>query len=239
MLPNPEVAHATATPARVRIVSPERLLHDCLASRLNEESDFEMTAASDSVDAALAQGGVQPQEIILLGLECLRTIVGDSAAGAELAWTRAAELKSMTPGIKVVALDDRPRAFRYVQSQRFGLSGYVTKQDCFQDIASVLRVLLRGHKGFLSTHAISMASMLAGPLTASGPTNKSMQWLSPRELQVLSALVQGKNAKECSQEMCVSPSTIENHKAKIMRKLNVHRAVDLFRIAVDEGLVSA
>ena len=237
MLPIPDAAHATATPARVRIVSPERLLHDCLASRLSEESDFEMTAASESVDAALEQGRIQPQEIILLGLECLRTIVG--AAGAELAWTRAAELKSVTPSIKVVALDDRPRAYRYVQSQRFGLSGYVTKQDCFQDIASVLRLLLRGHKGFLSTHAISMRSMLTGPLAASDSTTKSMQWLSPRELQVLSALVRGKNAKECSQEMCVSPSTIENHKAKIMRKLNVHKAVDLFRIAVEEGLVSA
>ena len=106
-------------------------------------------------------------------------------------------------------------------------------------MASVLRLLLRGHKGFLSTHAISMRSMLTGPLAASDSTTKSIQWLSPRELQVLSALVRGKNAKECSQEMCVSPSTIENHKAKIMRKLNVHKAVDLFRIAVEEGLVSA
>ena len=239
MLQNLEVSPVLATLARVRIVSPERLLHDCLASRLREEPDFETTAASESIDAALALAEVQTQEIILLGLECLRTIVGDGAAGAEFAWTRAAELKSVAPGIKVVALDDRPRAFRCVQSQRIGLSGYVTKQDCFQDIASVLRVLLRGHKGFLSTHTITRASLLAGPIAASGSKIKSMQWLSPRELQVLSALVRGKNAKECSEEMCVSPSTIENHKAKIMRKLNVHKSVDLFRIAVDEGLVSA
>lgn len=239
MLQNPVAAHTTATFARVRIVSPERLLHDCLASRLSEESDFETTSASETIDAALAQLSHQPQEIILLGLECLRALGGECAAGAELAWRRAAELKSVTPGIKVVALDDRPRAFRYVQSQRFGLSGYVTKQDCFHDIAGVLRLLHRGHEGFLSPHAIATTSLLIGPSAVAASTTKCMKWLSPRELQVLSAFVQGKSTKECSQEMCISPNTIENHKANIMRKLNVRRAVDLFRIAVAEGLLSA
>ena len=62
--------------------------------------------------------------------------------------------------------------------------------------------------------------------------------LTPRETEVLVYLAQGLSVKECARVMRRSPSTIDNHKTRLMRKLGMHRVVDLARFAVREGLIS-
>jgi len=62
--------------------------------------------------------------------------------------------------------------------------------------------------------------------------------LTPREVEVLVYLAQGLSVKECARVMRRSPSTIDNHKTRLMRKLGMHRVVDLARYAVREGLIS-
>jgi DNA-binding CsgD family transcriptional regulator/nucleotide-binding universal stress UspA family protein len=61
--------------------------------------------------------------------------------------------------------------------------------------------------------------------------------LTAREAEVLVYLAQGLTVKECARVLRLSPSTIDNHKSRMMRKLNLHRMVDLARIAVREGLL--
>lgn len=62
--------------------------------------------------------------------------------------------------------------------------------------------------------------------------------LTPREIEVLVYLAQGLSVKECARVMGRSPSTIDNHKTRLMRKLGMHRVVDLARFAVREGLIA-
>lgn len=61
--------------------------------------------------------------------------------------------------------------------------------------------------------------------------------LSRREVEVMRYLASGLSVKQCAQRMRLSTSTVDNYKWQLMKKLHVHEAADLTRLAVREVLV--
>lgn len=61
--------------------------------------------------------------------------------------------------------------------------------------------------------------------------------LTRRETDVLRLVGLGKTVNQCAEELGVSPSTVGNHKYRLMRKLGVSTSLQLLRIAVRNGLV--
>jgi len=61
--------------------------------------------------------------------------------------------------------------------------------------------------------------------------------LTPRQLEVLTFLAEGKSVKEVAQVMHLSQKSIDSHKYRIMNRLHVHDRVHLARIAIREGLI--
>ena len=60
--------------------------------------------------------------------------------------------------------------------------------------------------------------------------------LTRRELEVLRLVGLGKTVNQCADALGVSPSTIGNHKYRLMRKLGVTTSLQLLRIAVRHGM---
>ena len=56
-----------------------------------------------------------------------------------------------------------------------------------------------------------------------------LQSLTPREKDVFENLVQGKANKECAYELSISVRTVEMHRSRILKKLEVRSGVDLIR----------
>ncbi len=61
--------------------------------------------------------------------------------------------------------------------------------------------------------------------------------LTHRERQVLVLLARGKSVRDCAEQLCVSQSTIDNHKTRLMKKLRVHKATELVHLAIRDGLI--
>lgn len=61
--------------------------------------------------------------------------------------------------------------------------------------------------------------------------------LTARERQTLSMILSGKTNPEIAKIWSVSPKTVDNHRTKLMAKLNVHSAAQLMSLALEEGLV--
>lgn len=55
--------------------------------------------------------------------------------------------------------------------------------------------------------------------------------LTPREIDVLDGLVDGRTNKVIAYDLGISPRTVEIHRANLMTKLNVHSLSDALRIA--------
>jgi len=59
--------------------------------------------------------------------------------------------------------------------------------------------------------------------------------LTPREYEVMLRIVQGKLNKLIADELGISQRTIEAHRVKVFRKLNVRNAVMLTRYLMEQG----
>lgn len=67
-------------------------------------------------------------------------------------------------------------------------------------------------------------------------SNRSV--LTPREVDVLRLISLGLTAREISSEMAISPKTVENHKQRIFRKLNVQNQAHAISVALRRGIIS-
>jgi two-component system, LuxR family, response regulator FixJ len=60
--------------------------------------------------------------------------------------------------------------------------------------------------------------------------------LTPREREVLEALVAGKPNKIIAYDLSISPRTVEIHRARVMEKMEARTLSDLVRMAISVGL---
>ena len=62
--------------------------------------------------------------------------------------------------------------------------------------------------------------------------------LTPRELEVLKWIVEGKSNKEIADELGLSVNTVSVHRANIMDALGIHKTAELVVYAIRNGLVN-
>ena len=63
--------------------------------------------------------------------------------------------------------------------------------------------------------------------------------LSSREREIFDFIVRGFTNAEIAQQLFISIKTVETHRTRIMRKLDVHSAGELIRLAARHGLLAA
>ena len=65
----------------------------------------------------------------------------------------------------------------------------------------------------------------------------SMSSLTHMELEVLKLIASGKTSQTIADTLCLSINTINNHRQNIMNKLNLHKAAELTKFAIYEGII--
>jgi DNA-binding NarL/FixJ family response regulator len=132
--------------------------------------------------------------------------------------------------VKVLVLssyDDR----EYIsQMLSMGASGYLIKDEVTDVIVEAVRGVARGEKGWVSRR---VAERLSQMLDNKGD-NKD---LTPRELDVLSLVSQGKTNAEIGLALGISDKTVEKHLDMIFRKMGVVSRVEAAVMAVREHIV--
>ena len=69
----------------------------------------------------------------------------------------------------------------------------------------------------------------ASGLSAPRPARDKLGDLSRREREVLDCVLEGKPSRQIAEELYISVKTVEFHRARIMQKLGVRSAAELFR----------
>lgn len=62
--------------------------------------------------------------------------------------------------------------------------------------------------------------------------------MTPREMEVLQLLAEGKSMKQIALSLSLSIKTIESHRTRIMQKIDVSNIADLTKYAIREGIIS-
>lgn len=112
------------------------------------------------------------------------------------------------------------------------ISGYVLKQDSFDEFLMALQVVKAGGTYFNHVAPQFIADHLSGS-HASG-----LEALSRREFEIFRLLADGKTVKEAGMILNISPKTVETHKYHIMAKLDVDSVTSLTKLAIRERIIS-
>lgn len=119
-----------------------------------------------------------------------------------------------------------------------GVRGYALKDESLDTLIAAMRGVAQGQP-FMSAgiQEVSPASETSAPAAVQvagllGPLTK-------REREVFGRVLEGFSNREIARTLCISLKTVETHRFRINRKLNVHSTAELIRVAAGAGLVSA
>lgn len=143
----------------------------------------------------------------------------------------ARELKKSSSKAKVILLTKHDEDHYVTEALRAGVSGYVLKSQVATDLVNAIQEVCRGSV-YLSP-SISRAVVGAYLSKSDFPDDP----LSAREHQVLQLVSEGKSTKEVAKQLGISVKTVESHRARLMRKLDLHQTAGLVRYAIRHGLI--
>jgi two-component system nitrate/nitrite response regulator NarL len=220
--------HHAVSRLRTIVVERRRLVAELLSASLQAQHDIRVVATTGDPCAAADLLSQHRPDVTLIGVT-----LDPRAAFGLLKLVRSANY-----GTRVVAIDERYHVAHLREVLHLGAAAYHTQHDSLGMIVNAVRLAAAGETSFCSEASDRVVVTAEGPRLAPAFRYAPLETLTQRELDVFLSVAQGATVKECAEHLNLSASTVDNHKTHVMRKLNIHRAIDLTRLAIREGLIS-
>jgi len=120
-----------------------------------------------------------------------------------------------------------------------GARGYLLKSDAMAHLAHAIEALAQHRPFFAPAVSQIMLDAVAGSAKGGGYGEVERETLTPREREIIQQLAEGKNNKTISTALGLSVTTVQTHRAAIMRKLDVKSIAELVRYAVRNKIIDA
>ncbi|MBB3362647.1 DNA-binding NarL/FixJ family response regulator [Mitsuaria sp. BK045] len=214
------MAVSPAAKTRVVIADDHALVREGLRKVLELDDSIELAgeaANADEVMARLAQGGV---DLLLLDL------LMPGCTDVEL----IQRIHAAHAGLPVLVLTMHADPHIARRALEAGAGGYLTK-----DISTELLIDAMHHVA--AGRSYVDPSLSAALIRQEPKAPEPLESLSPRERQVLVALVRGQSLVDIAAALQVAPNTVSTYKTRLMDKLDQASLSDLVRYAVRHGIV--
>ena len=217
------------TKISIFLVDDESLVRAGLRALLEKAGTFEVVGESgDARDAIDRIAKVKP-ELVILDIR----MPGLSGLDA------VAPIKKASPTTKVlIASQHESRDFVF-QALRAGADGYITKSSDPRELAPAIESIHRG-ESFVTPRVA--ASFLGAVRTETEgdpePLARNLPGLTAREREVFQLIAVGKANKEVARILDISLGTVKKHRENLQRKLDIHSAAEIARVAIREGLLT-
>ena len=145
-------------------------------------------------------------------------------------------IKEAVPETQIVVLSMYEKEAFVHQVFSSGALAYVLKAASSSDVIEAVRAAHRGEY-FLSSKI--RAEVIGSYLESrkEKPSVRGYDLLSDREQQVFRLMVEGNSTAQIADILCVSPKTVEKHRANVMKKLGVRDLVAMVKYAVKIGII--
>ena len=208
-------------PVRLVLADDHVLVRQGLKSLLESEG---FVVAGEAADGNEATRLVRSESVDVAVLDISMPRFNGLNAALELAHT--------CPRVKVVVLTQHDEPQYVAEAFRCGVKGYVLKNQAARDLTHAIRSVCRGEVYFSPGIAAAVAASYASATQTTGT-------LSVRERQVLQLIAEGESSKEIAVRLGISAKTVETHRFKLMRKLDIHDTAGLVRYAIRYGIIKA
>jgi DNA-binding NarL/FixJ family response regulator len=133
---------------------------------------------------------------------------------------------TLRPAQKILILTMNREDIYAKKFLRLGVKGFINKEADPSEIRKAI-VSILNNKRYLSSR---MKDTLTSEILE-GIVQNPFEALSPRELEIMNHLIDGKNVSEIANLLLLHISTISTHKANIMQKLGVSNMIELSKMA--------
>jgi len=213
---------------RVLIADDHAVLRAGLKLLVNAQADMEVVGEAADGPAAVRGARATAPHVVLLDL---------SMPGAR--FTQTIEhfgRLDPRPRVLVLTMHDDPAYLRVALLA--GASGYIVKKAADIELLTAIRAV---HHGRAFVHLTRPGEPPPGAelgrVSRDSPAGGHTKALSQRETEVLQLLAQGHTNQEAADRLAVSVKTIEKHRKRLSDKLGLKSRAQLFRFAVEVGLL--
>jgi len=201
----------------VLLVDDHSLVRRGFRRILEDEPDIEVTGeAGDGAEAVRLVKELGPNVVVM---DCAMPNMN----GLQATW----KILEEKPQTLVLMLSMHPEETLVRQALDAGARGYVLKNAVDLELGAAIRRVAAGET--------VLDSQLSRPTTLKGDRDEH---LTPRELEILQMIVEGKSNKEIATVLELSANTVAVHRANIMDALGIHKTAELVVYAIRNGLVN-
>jgi DNA-binding NarL/FixJ family response regulator len=187
---------------------------------------FRRMLEDDPEIAVVGEAGDGDEAIRLAASLQPNVIVMDCAMPRTSGLVATRTILQRQPDVAVLMLSMHAEETLVRQALQAGARGYILKSALDLDLGAAVRRVASGEQ-VLDPH-------VSGSVTLRG---ERPDVLSPRELEVLQLICDGKSNREIAAELKLSANTIAVHRANIMNALGMHKTAELVVYAIQHGLV--
>ena len=201
----------------VLLVDDHSLVRRGFRRMLEDEADIRVVGeASDGEEAVKLARSLKPQVIVM-----------DCALPGMNGLQATRKILQLLPETLILMLSMHTEETWVRQAIDAGARGYVLKNAMDLELSSAIRRLVKGET--------VLDGQLSKQQTLKGERNAG---LTPREVEILQLICDGKSNKEIANQLELSANTVAVHRANIMDALGIHKTAELVVYAIRNGLVN-
>lgn len=208
----------------VLLLDDHAVVRDGLAALLGSQPDIRVVASFGDASAALDFARQTPPDVAILDI-AMPGVDGIEAARL---------MHDLSPETHTLMLSMHATPEHVYQAFCAGATGYVLKESAGDEVVAAVRTVNAG-KRYLSGK-ISPGSL--DDYARERGTDRPLERLSQRELQVLKMIVEGSTSNEVAALLGISPKSVDTYRSRLMLKLGVEDLTKLVKFAIRHGITS-
>ena len=143
-------------------------------------------------------------------------------------------LREELPQIKVLILSTYSSAEYVLRIVQSGARGYLLKTASPEELVKAIETVNAGETAF----SADVARVALNQIVQAARGGARLPSLTQREREVCARIAGGFSNKEMAQVFGIGVRTVETHRERLMRKLDIHTVVGLTKYAVAKGLIA-
>lgn len=207
-------------PKKILIVEDHPILVYGLQLMIEKEEGFNVSGVVKTKDEALDLLGTMGPDLVVI----------DISLQYQDGLTLIKQVKESEYNVPILCLSMHEELYYAEQCLRAGANGFITKSEPCEVIISGIEKILGGEIYLSESIRRQMLKQMGhGP---SPWLNAAESILSNKEILVFKCIGQGLNNREIAKKLTLSIKTVEAHRYRIKKKLNLKNSIELIRIAI-------
>jgi two-component system response regulator NreC len=211
---------------RVLLADDHRMLREGIRALLERQDDITVVGeASDGRETVRLAASLCPDLVVmdvsmplLNGIEATRQIKRDC------------------PKVRVLILTVHEQKDYVAQLLVAGADGYIIKRAAGEELIVAIRTVCQG-QAFLHPSVTKVVVDDYVKRLQEGDGAEAYRILTQREREVLQLIAEGYTNREMADLLHISIKTVQNHRSKIMSKLDLHDRGELIKYAIQQGII--